>query len=496
MSHTIRCAVYTRKSLAAGLEQEFNTLDAQREACEHFAQAQGWSVLPARYDDGGFSGKDTDRPALQRLLRDAQRGKFDRILVYKLDRLSRSLIDFLHLMKTLEGFRIEFVSVTQNFSTADAIGRLTLQMLVSFAEFERAMISERTRDKVRAARKKGKWTGGPVPFGYALQEGRLVPHEHDAAVVRRIFASYLKTHSPIRIAQALQAEGVDTRRKGRDGGASRWSKQRILHILRNPLYVGLVRAAGDEVKGEHKGIIARETFDSVQERFSSRKASYAARPASLLQSLVRCAQCGATMTPSSSRSRLGHTYRYYRCVTKDRAGSRACAGRAVRADKLERAVVVQLGAIARSKRLSEELLERVEARTKHETKAAKACLRSGPAELAKLEAQFAALATERSSLPEDAQALATRRMKALAEQERALNEQVNSARLQLERLEAMRLDARWLARTLEDFERVWDVMTPQNQRRLVLALVQRVRVDTALNTVVIETLDVAEQRAA
>lgn len=192
-----RCAIYTRKSTTMGLEQEFNSLHAQREACEAYTRSQpGWQLVPETYDDGGFTGANIERPAFQRLMADVEAGKIDIIVVYKVDRLSRSLLDFAKVMERLNASGASFVSVTQNFSTADAMGRLTLNVLMSFAEFEREMIGERTRDKIAASRRKGKWTGGPVPFGYVAKDKKLVLNEGEAEIVREAFRVYLTADHP------------------------------------------------------------------------------------------------------------------------------------------------------------------------------------------------------------------------------------------------------------------------------------------------------------
>ena len=211
---TRRCAIYTRKSTSVGLEQDFNSLDAQREACAAYIQKQpGWTVVDERYDDGGFTGANIERPAFQRLLTDIDAAKIDVVVVYKVDRLSRSLLDFAKLMERFGRAGASFVSVTQNFSTADAMGRLTLNMLMSFAEFEREMIGERTRDKIAAARRKGKWTGGPVPLGYTVKEKRLVVNEAEAVLVREVFALYLEQRSTLAVARLLNEANRSTKRR-------------------------------------------------------------------------------------------------------------------------------------------------------------------------------------------------------------------------------------------------------------------------------------------
>ena len=211
----LRCAVYTRKSTDEGLDKEFNTLDAQREACEAYVasqRAEGWTLVRDRYDDGGFSGGTLERPALKRLLADIEQGLVDVIVVYKIDRLSRSLMDFAKLVETMETHGVTFVSVTQSFNTTTSMGRLTLNILLSFAQFEREVIGERIRDKVAASRKRGMWMGGFVPLGYDVRERKLVVNDAEAAVIRRIFCGFVETESGIKIVDALRADGVTTKR--------------------------------------------------------------------------------------------------------------------------------------------------------------------------------------------------------------------------------------------------------------------------------------------
>jgi site-specific DNA recombinase len=201
---------YGSKSTSKGLEQDFNSIDAQREACERYVAAQqhdGWRLLADRYDDGGFTGANLDRPGFRRLMADIEAGAVDVVVVYKVDRLSRSLLDFARLMDRFEQLDVAFVSVTQSFSTADAMGRLTLNILLSFAQFEREMIGERTRDKIQAARRRGKWTGGPVPLGCRTEDKKLVVDEAEAVVVRRAFGLYLEHHSADAVVRELRAEG-------------------------------------------------------------------------------------------------------------------------------------------------------------------------------------------------------------------------------------------------------------------------------------------------
>jgi len=260
----VRCAIYTRKLTTEGLDSDFNTLDAQREAAEHFIKsqaAQGWKALLERYDDGGFTGGNLERPALTRLMDDIERGEIDTVVVYKVDRLSRSLLDFARLVERFEKRRVAFVSITQHFDTSTSMGRLVLHILLSFAQFERELISERTRDKIAAAKRRGKWTGGPLVLGYRVDRQRraleVVPGE--AAIVKRAFELYERTLSVALTAQRLNARGLTLRTRVAEDGTTRgrpFSKNAVHRLLRNPLYVGKVRHNDDLFLGEHEPIIA------------------------------------------------------------------------------------------------------------------------------------------------------------------------------------------------------------------------------------------------
>ena len=256
----LRCAVYTRKSSEEGLDMEFNSLDAQREACEAYVASQrpeGWILVPDRYDDGGISGATLERPALKRLLRDIEAGLVDVVVVYKIDRLSRSLMDFSKLVDVFDANNVTFVSVTQSFSTTTSMGRLTLNILLSFAQFEREVIGERIRDKFAASRRKGMWMGGYVPLGYRLENRKLLVEENEAATVRMIFERFLTIGSATTLARTLHAEGV-TMRNGRQ-----IDKGYLYKLLNNRIYVGDAVHKGTAYPGEHSAIISEELWDKV-----------------------------------------------------------------------------------------------------------------------------------------------------------------------------------------------------------------------------------------
>jgi len=257
----LRCAVYSRKSSEEGLEQEFNSLHAQREACEAYVASQrseGWVLVRDQYDDGGISGGTLERPALQRLLADIEDGLIDVVVVYKIDRLSRSLIDFTRLVEVFDRNEVTFVSVTQSFNTTTSMGRLTLNILLSFAQFEREVTAERIRDKVRASRMKGIWMGGTVPMGYVVKDRKLVVDEAGAANVRWIFARFIETGSSTVLGRELAARGVRTQK------GNLIDKKVLYRMLSNRTYIGEAVHKGTSYPGEHEAIIDRDTWDKVR----------------------------------------------------------------------------------------------------------------------------------------------------------------------------------------------------------------------------------------
>jgi site-specific DNA recombinase len=266
-----RCAIYTRKSTEHGLELEFNSLDAQREACEAYIKSQasqGWRALPQLYDDPAFSGGNLDRPALKQLLVDIEAGRIDVVVVYKIDRLTRSLADFAKLVEAFDARSISFVAVTQQFNTTSSMGRLTLNVLLSFAQFERELSSERVRDKIAASRRKGKWTGGTVPLGYEARDKKLLVNRAEAETVRTIFRLYLELKSFGKLVAELDRRGIVTKRRDTkvakfNGGIS-FTYGPLAYLLKNRVYVGEVHHGGKWFKGEQKAILDRQTFDRVQ----------------------------------------------------------------------------------------------------------------------------------------------------------------------------------------------------------------------------------------
>jgi site-specific DNA recombinase len=314
-----RCAIYTRKSTEHNLDLEFNSLDAQREACEAYIKSQaheGWRLIPDRYDDGGLSGASLDRPALQALLSDVGAGKITIVVVYKVDRLTRSLADFAKLVELFDQHGVSFVSVTQSFNTTSSMGRLTLNVLLSFAQFEREVIGERVRDKIAASKRKGIWVGGPVPLGYASIGKKLVVIPEEAETVRAIFARYLKLGSMGALMEDLDRRGIRTKaRRGTDGrviGGIRFGVGPLAYLLKNRFYIGEVVYRGEVHRGEHEPIVDRDLFAAVQEKLAgnavARQVRLKGSPAILAGRIFD--DRGNRMSPTHS-NKLGVRYRYY-----------------------------------------------------------------------------------------------------------------------------------------------------------------------------------------
>ena len=306
----LRCAIYTRKSSEEGLDMEFNSLDAQREACEAYIASQrseGWAAIREPYDDGGVSGGTLDRPALQRLLADVEAGLIDVIVVYKIDRLSRSLMDFARLVEIFDRNQVTFVSVTQSFNTTTSMGRLTLNILLSFAQFEREVIGERIRDKFAASRKRGMWMGGYVPLGYDVRDRKLIINEAEAATVRMIFKRFVAIGSATKLAKALVAESVRTK-SGRPV-----DKGYIYRLLNSRVYLGEATHKDASYPGEHVAIIDRSLWDKVHSILQTsprlRAANARARTPALLKGLI-FTETGCAMTPAFTKKGT-RLYRYY-----------------------------------------------------------------------------------------------------------------------------------------------------------------------------------------
>ena len=488
----IRCAIYTRKSTDEGLEQDFNSLDAQRLAGENFIASQvgeGWTCLPERYDDGGYTGGNTDRPALQRLLSDIEAGQIDCVVVYKVDRLSRSLLDFARIMGAFEEHGVAFVSVTQSFNSATSMGRLTLNILLSFAQFEREVISERTRDKISMARKKGKWSGGCQVLGYDVtpEGGRLAVNEAEAEQVRTIYVLYLELGGMLRVIEELDRRRWTNKtcvtRAGKLHQGKPFAKNVLHGLLTNPIYMGKVRHHGKVYEGEHDAIVDEETFQRVQDQLARQGPKCGSRKSRLrgqgiLQGILRCKACGCGMTNSHSR-KGNRRYRYYLCHHAQSRGWRHCPRPTLPAEEIERFVVDEIRAIGQDPALVREVVE--------ETQSIR------DREIAELDTRRRLLAKEIADHHRREQALAAnpddpatvRGLAAIQERVTQLSRETADVCTKLAVLHAATIDQDDIVEACRLFDPVWDTLPRAEQHRLLQLLVDRVEYDAAKETIAI-----------
>ena len=361
----IRCAIYTRKSTEEGLDQEFNSLDAQREASEAFIESQkqeGWQVITDHFDDGGYTGGNMDRPALKRLLVAVEARTVDCIIVYKVDRLSRSLLDFSRIIEILDRNGVSFVAVTQQFNTTSSLGRLTLNILLSFAQFERELIGERTRDKMSAARKRGNWVGGHPVLGYDIDPkgGRILVNPGEAEQVQTLFGLYVEKGSTLPVIQETHRIGLVTKKWTTEAGKVRGGKaftRGSLHAtLTNVLYTGMVDHKGVLYPGEHDRIIDQKSWDTVHETLrrngSDKGATTRNKLGALLRGLLFCVPCGAPMMHTYTM-RKSKRYRYYVCYNAQQQGWQNCETKSVSAQAIETAVLDSIRRIGTDPKLAE-----------------------------------------------------------------------------------------------------------------------------------------------
>ncbi|MBP3954770.1 recombinase family protein [Gemmata sp. G18] len=483
----VRCAIYTRKSTEEGLEQEFNSLDAQREAGEAFVRSQageGWALSPEKYDDGGYTGGNTDRPGLHKLLEHVSDGKVDCIIVYKVDRLSRSLLDFAQLMRTFEDKKVAFVSVTQQFNTATSMGRLVLNVLLSFAQFEREIISERTRDKIAATRRKGKWAGGHPVLGYDIDPGgyKLALNTAEAERVRQIFALYLEHGALVPVVTELERRQWTTKRwatrKGPEQGGKPFDRTNLYNLLTNPLYVGHVRYKDEVHAGEHPAIVDPGVFAAVQHALTRNGRTGGAlvrNPfGALLKGLLRCGPCGCAMTPSHS-TKGNKRYRYYVCGTAQKRGYRACPSKSIPAEPIEGFVVERVRGVGRDPELLRQVLE--QAREK------------GAARTAELEAEHRGLEKDLRAWHGEVRRLSVQlkpgednwplvaRLADLHARIEAAEHRAAKVREHIRTVTSQLIPEDDAARALAAFDPVWGTLTPLERARVIALLVEKVEYD-------------------
>ena len=480
----VRCAIYTRKSTEDGLEQEFNSLDAQRDAGEALIASQrheGWECLSTRYDDGGFTGGNLQRPAMQRLMADVEAGRVDCVVVYKVDRLSRSLLDFSKLMEKFEAHGVSFVSVTQQFNTATSMGRLILNVLLSFAQFEREMISERTRDKIAATRRKGKWAGGMPLLGYNVVNTKLVVIPEEAERVHQIFKLYLHHLSLLETVKEINERGWRTKlwttKKGTTRGGRLFDKNNLRALLTNPTYTGKVKYRDELFNGEHEAIIEESVFKTTARRLRQNRLGGGeksrGRQGALLRGVLRCKHCDRAMVHNSSTKR-NRRYRYYVCSGAKKRGHKSCPSPSIPADQIETFVVNEIRAISGDHQLIEDIIKQSHGtvQTKideleRERESTTEFLRSYHGQL-----QHLAITNAPLELVTDVQTrirVSERRLLEVDEQfaalKRKLPERAN------------------IKDSLQRFDDLWESMRPRERNELVELLIQSIEYDGVAGTV-------------
>ncbi|MFG0243663.1 MAG: recombinase family protein [Phycisphaerales bacterium JB054] len=493
-ANTVRCAIYTRKSTEEGLEQEFNSLDAQRECCENYIASmagEGWVCLPDRYDDGGFTGGNMERPALKRLMSDIEAGRIDCVVIYKYDRLSRSLLDFFKLLEAFEQRKVAFVSVTQQFNTATSTGRLMLNMLLSFAQFERELVSERTRDKIAAARRKGKWAGGHPVLGYDLLRSpggtKLVVNEEEAKRVRHIFELYLECRSVQQTINRLDQLGwvnkAWTMKSGKARGGTPFNKSTLFKLLTNVAYLGQVRYKDQVYDGEHEAIVEEVLFQRVQAALRHNRNGGGShvrnKHGALLKGLVRCKACGCGMSHHFAVSGPKR-YRYYVCVKAQKRGWANCPGPSLPAHEIEQFVVDQIRSLGQNDGVLAEAVLRTQERLREE-------LAANQAERRAVGKRIRSLRAEIHGLVESGRAGNGSAVRVAALREELEEAEGEASRLDdvIARADKRLIDEDELVGALEAFDPVWESLTPHERERLVHLLVRQVEYDAETQSVTI-----------
>jgi len=505
----IRCAIYTRKSTSEGLEQEFTSLDAQREACQNYIASQkgeGWVAVPELYDDGGFTGANIDRPALQKLLTDIREGRIDCVVVYKVDRLSRSLLDFTRVLGLFEQHEVAFVSVTQAFNTTSSMGRLTLNILLSFAQFERELISERTKDKMAAARKKGKWVGGAPILGYDVDPPtkRLLINDQEATLVRQIFERYLTERSLLRVTKWLNAQGFTSKRyvtrKGRVLGGIAFKITHVQALLKNVLYTGQVAYGGQLYPAQHDPIISEPLFAQAQtilaENRVTRHAPTNTKGCGLLAGRLVCHACQCAMIHTYT-AKAHRRYRYYVCTDAQKRGYDGCPTRSVNAHAMEEAVITCLRQLAQEpQRQAEALaalttaLQTQRATLEEQISQVERGIREGKAEIERVKQAINVGNGDRQALQGGLKRLST----ALEDHERAASDR----RIALASTHEQQVAQQELQEALVvTAPATWDTLVPQLKRRVLERLLDRVEYhgQTKLLTLTLSAKGVQSLRA-
>jgi site-specific DNA recombinase len=475
---------------------DFTSLDAQRESCDAYIRSQqhdGWVSLPTNYSDTA-TGKNMKRPGIQRLLTDVRAGLVDAVIVYKFDRFSRSMLDFLTLIKEFDERNVVLVSVSQRIDTSGPTGRLFLQILAAFGEFERELIAGRTKDKMQAMRKRGTYIGGMIPLGYDLdpQSKKLVVNPEEAIIVRELFRLYLERQGLVGVVTEATARGWYTKRwitkAGKSFGGTPFTKLSLRNLLTNLVYVGRVQVDGVEYDGDHEAILDRATFDTVQEilQGNARAGGYHLgnrNPAALLRGLLRCGDCEKAMTHVPTKKPDGTTYRYYRCTTAQKEGAARCpSGSSLPATEIEQFVIDRLRGIADDPEQVDAIAREATALTAIRMQEVQIDIATWEVRANELDHEITRLRERLALAPEQTHDIILIHLQALESQLIDLLEGLERCRVEAAGLQAQRLTPRVFKTALTYFDPVWEVLYPQERARIVQLLIESVEYSGARGT--------------
>jgi len=486
----VRCAIYTRKRTDENLDSDFNSLDAQRESAENYIRAQqheGWLALPDRYDDGACSGATVERPALQRLMDDIRAGRVDTIVVYKIDRFSRSLMDFARLVEELENHDVSLVAVTQQFNTTTSMGRLTLNILLSFAQFEREVIAERIRDKIAAEKRRGKYLGGMPPLGYDVDRDRklLLVNPEEASLVRLIFRRYLQIRSVVALIKELNANGHKTKswttKKGIHRPGVPWAKNHVYRLLTNPLYIGLIKHKEKTYKGRHEAIIEKSLWDQVQTSLNDNgghrakaNATRSKTPA-MLKGIIKCGHCGTAMGVTFTKKR-DRTYRYYLCGHANKNGYDSCPVKSVPAGDIENAVMLQVRRVFQAPEVLVEALTAIQKQERDDRGRLAADRQAIEDEIATTRANASRLI--KSQIGENGNnGFVSEELDGMERQMKDLDGKLRIVSEELDMLERRPTTEAALLKELQVLDHIWDELFPAERARLIRLVVDSLTVN-------------------
>ena len=483
----IRCAIYTRKSTDEGLDRDFNSLDNQRERAEAFISSQEyWSAIPDRYDDGGFSGGNTERPALKHLLADIEAGHLQVVVVYRLDRISRSLADFVNIHQFREKHGVALVSVTESINTQTPHGRMMVNVLLSFAQYERELAAERTRHKIEGARRRGQWTGGRPVLGYDSVDAKLVINRDEADQVKVIFEMYLATPSFTAVVDELNRRGWRQKswitKAGKPAGGGLWNRSSLRTLLTNPLYAGRQKLGSETFKGEHRAIVTKKMFDQVQRLINEPRPTGPVAASSgsefILRGLIRCTSCESAMVPSGTRRR-GKLYRYYRCGHAEKNGHAACPSKMIPAGKVEQFVVGEIRRIGADPKLQDETFRQAVSQIKAQRRGMRAEAKRIERDLVTVRADVERLVGTLSRATGPAADAVAAELNRSQERLAVLESRQVEVQEEIAALKAQEIDRDELARALEEFDPIWDALLTPERERVMKLLIDRIDYDGA-----------------